>query len=218
MSDLGTTRRRTSEEPSGHHPSTPGRPHRLGRSVLLVTAIALPLVFAVFAVNSFFGRGGVDSPGIGAADFTARGAPEARPAPDFTLRLLNGEGSVRLDDFAGKVLVLNVWASWCGPCRQEAPVLEGMWHRYRALGVRFLGVDHMDARAAGLAFQRHFAITYPSAFDPGGTLARRYRAVGIPTTFVVDRTGTIVYRFLGRLRGPDLSSILDEVVHRTSSP
>jgi len=217
VSNLGTTRRRTSEEPSRDEPRTPGRPHRLGRSAILVTAIALPLVFAVFVVNSFFGRGaGIDSPGIGAADFTARGAPEARPAPNFTLSLLSGEGSVRLDDFAGKILVLNVWASWCGPCRQEAPLLEGLWHRYRPLGVRFLGVDHMDGRAAGMAFQRQFAITYPSVFDPGGTLARRYGAVGIPTTLVIDRTGAIVYRFLGRLRGPDLAGILDEVLKRGS--
>ena len=108
--------------------------------------------------------------------------------------------------------MLNIWRSWCPPCREEAPQLEEVWTQYRFRGVQFIGVDHQDSRGAGIAFVRKFGITYSSAFDPGGTVAARYGAVGIPTTFVIDRRGRIVYRFLGKTRASILAPVLDLIL------
>jgi len=149
---------------------------------------------------------------IGGADFAARPVAEDRPAPGFDLPTLAGSGSLSLRSTAGSILVLNIWASWCPPCRVEAPQLERVWTRYRARGVRFIGVDHEDSRAGGLSFVREFGITYPIAFDPGGTVAARYGAVGVPTTFVIGRDGRIAYRLLGKTTASMLAATLDRLL------
>ncbi|MBI2238985.1 MAG: TlpA family protein disulfide reductase [Actinobacteria bacterium] len=149
---------------------------------------------------------------IGVADFRAQARVEERPAPPFELPALDGPGSIALDDFAGRVIVLNFWASWCGPCRAEAPELERTWEAYREEGVQFLGIDYRDDRAAAQAFQREFGITYPSVYDPGGALAFDYGLLGVPTTFVIDRDGLVRYRFTGRIDRTILSGALDDVL------
>jgi cytochrome c biogenesis protein CcmG/thiol:disulfide interchange protein DsbE len=88
------------------------------------------------------------------------------PAPDFTLSLFDG-GQITLGDLRGQVVVLNVWASWCPPCRDEAPVLERAWRAYRDRGVTFVGVDYMDTEPAALAYIAEFDITYPNGPDLG---------------------------------------------------
>jgi len=145
---------------------------------------------------------------IGPADFAARGIPDDRAAPDFSLPALGTAKRVRLSAFADRVLVLNLWASWCPPCHREAPVLESLYQRYAGRGVQFIGVDHRDSPWGAAEFRKRFGITFPSAFDPKGSVAVRYGALGIPTTYVITR-GRIVYRFLGAVRGPELASVLN---------
>ena len=152
---------------------------------------------------------------IGAADFAATPVPEDRPAPAFDLPALAGPGSISLRSPAGSITVVNIWASWCPPCRQEAPQLEQVWTRYEGRGVRFIGVDHQDTREGGLSFVREFGITYPVAFDPGGTVAARYGAVGVPTTFVIAPDGRIAYRFLGKTTAAMLATTLDRLLGRS---
>jgi cytochrome c biogenesis protein CcmG/thiol:disulfide interchange protein DsbE len=125
---------------------------------------------------------------------------------------LGRSGNLSLSSLRGNVVVVNFWASWCGPCREEAPDLEATSRAYRSRGVRFLGVDERDDEAAALAFVREFDITYPSVFDPSGALADDYALLGLPTTVVVDRNGQIVYRFTGYLDAPVLRSALDDVL------
>jgi cytochrome c biogenesis protein CcmG, thiol:disulfide interchange protein DsbE len=155
--------------------------------------------------------------GFTVANYRARVETEDRPAPDFELPSLQGDGSITLSSFRGYVLVLNFWASWCGPCRLEAPGLRRASAKYRAQGVRFLGVDYRDDKAAARAFVKGFHLPYPSAFDPAGTLAYRYGLIGFPTTFIIDPGGTIGYRFVGYLQQDVLEAALDDVLSRPSS-
>ena len=181
---------------------------------LVIAAVAVPMVgIALLAVAyERLGTAETSRSGPPAADFAAVPARQDRPAPDLRLPDLQGAGSVSLRSLAGSVVVLNIWASWCPPCREEAQGLEQGWTRYRSRGVQFVGVDHEDTRGAGMAFVRRFGVTYPSGFDPDGTVAARYGAVGIPTTVVIDRRGRIVYQFLGKTTAPSLAAILDRVL------
>jgi peroxiredoxin len=146
------------------------------------------------------------------ADFTARPVAEDRPAPSFEVPLVAGRGSIALREFAGRVTVVNFWASWCDPCRAEARGLQKVWESYRSRGVEFIGIDHQDSRSSGVAFRRAFGLTYPSGFDPAGALARRFGALGIPTTYVIGRDGRILYRYLGKIRPDNLAETLDRVL------
>jgi cytochrome c biogenesis protein CcmG/thiol:disulfide interchange protein DsbE len=121
-----------------------------------------------------------------------------QPASDFTLTLFDGR-IIRLSDFRGKVVFLNFWASWCPPCREEAPLLEQAWHRYKDQGIVFLGVDFQDTDEAARSFLREFGITYMNGRDPTGRIAIDYGVYGIPETFFIDREGRITYKHIGAL-------------------
>ena len=133
------------------------------------------------------------------------------PAPDFTLHLFNG-GQLSLSELRGQVVVVNVWASWCPPCRDEAPVLELAWRRYRDRGVTFVGVDYMDTEPAALAFIEEFRVTYPNGPDLGGRIAEAYRLQGVPETFFVTRQGEIAEVFVGPLSEARLTAILERLL------
>lgn len=114
-------------------------------------------------------------------------------APAFSLPRLTGDGDVSLASLRGKTVILNFFASWCGPCKQEAPDLESFWRRYRSEGVLVLGVDSGDTRGSARRFLSAHGVTYPIVFDPGETLAYGpYALPGLPVTYVLNRHGRIV--------------------------
>ncbi|MGH2405037.1 MAG: TlpA family protein disulfide reductase [bacterium] len=119
-----------------------------------------------------------------------------RPAPDFTLTLFSGR-SFRLADQRGKVVFINFWASWCTACRLEAPVLEWGWKTYNARGFVLVGINVWDRREDALAMIREFGKTYPNGPDATGTILQDYGVTGIPETFIIDRTGRVVRKYLG---------------------
>jgi len=128
-------------------------------------------------------------------DFTgATSALKGQPAPEFALKDLQGK-EVRLADYKGKIIVLNVFAHWCGPCRQEAPELEkDLWQAYKARDVVVLGVatwarDNPTKRAE--AFAREFKLTFPVLVDAENKVAEMYKVSGVPTTFIIDREGVV---------------------------
>jgi thiol-disulfide isomerase/thioredoxin len=98
----------------------------------------------------------------------------------------------------GDVVVLNFWASWCPPCRAESPILERVFQHTSPQGVAFVGVDEKDSRSAAETFTRDKQLTYPSVFDPDGSVAAAWPgASGLPYTFILDRNGRIAVRIVG---------------------
>jgi cytochrome c biogenesis protein CcmG/thiol:disulfide interchange protein DsbE len=190
---------------------------RRGRILL----VAIALVAGLFLYSAFrqLRSGGTEAVGaFSIADHRAQAEEANRPAPEFEYQALEGGGSISSGEFAGSVVVVvvvvNFWASWCGPCRAEAPDLQEAWEAYRARGVRFLGVDFRDDRAAARAFVDEFNITYPSVYDPSGALAYDFGVIALPTTFVVGRDGVIAYHFTGIVTEPLLRRALEDVLGR----
>jgi cytochrome c biogenesis protein CcmG/thiol:disulfide interchange protein DsbE len=114
-------------------------------------------------------------------------------APAFSLPRLDGDGSVSLASLRGKTVVLNFFASWCRPCKREAPDLESVWQRYRSEGLVVLGVDSGDAKGDARRFLDAHGVTYPTVFDPGEQLAQGpYALPGLPVTYVLNHEGRVV--------------------------
>lgn len=122
------------------------------------------------------------------------------PAPDFRLRTFTGR-VVALSDFRGKAVLLNFWASWCTPCRQEMPNLERVWGEFRSQGLVVLGIDVLDEEKDAREFLAALKITYPNVFDPDMTRMRLYRVAALPTTILIDREQRQRGRFVGGYLG-----------------
>jgi len=129
----------------------------------------------------------------------ARG--ERPEAPAVTLPALTGP-PVALAGLRGHPVVLNFWASWCVPCREEAPLLEQVWQTYHGRGLIVLGVDTQDLEAPARAFLERYAITYPNGRDPDGRVSRVFGTTGVPETFFISADGRIVGRFPGEQVDP----------------
>jgi|RhiMetdeSRZDD1v2_1073273.scaffolds.fasta_scaffold744205_2 cytochrome c biogenesis protein CcmG, thiol:disulfide interchange protein DsbE len=134
------------------------------------------------------------------------------PAPDFTLSRFDSDGVVHLASLRGKVVVLNFWASWCAPCKEEAPVLEQTWRRHRGGDLVVVGAAWKDIRSEGRRFARENGMTYPLV-DDGEALSGPYEVVGVPETVVIDRRGRVVGSVTGQLNARDeLRDRYDELV------
>jgi cytochrome c biogenesis protein CcmG/thiol:disulfide interchange protein DsbE len=182
------------------------------RSPSMKLRLSPPVVVALIGVAALIGLltyGVIASdPDNSLDEALARG--ETVAAPELELDRLSGEGQGTLADHRGKVVVLNVWASWCKPCREESPLLQ-RWHERMARDGRgtVLGIDALDASSDARGFVREYGLTYPMLRDPDAqTVQSDWGVVGYPETFVIDRRGQIV----ALARGPvDEQWMRDEV-------
>lgn len=117
---------------------------------------------------------------------------DKQPAPDFTLEDAQGQ-AVTLSELRGQVVMINFWASWCGPCRQEMPLLEQIHQRYEPLGFKLLGVNVEENPADGQAFLAERPVSFPVLYDPDNGLSKLYDVVAMPSTVLIDRQGNIRY-------------------------
>jgi cytochrome c biogenesis protein CcmG/thiol:disulfide interchange protein DsbE len=128
--------------------------------------------------------------GRGLSDALERGERPHPPAVVF--ESLDGNDEIRLADYRGKAVVLNFWASWCEPCKEEAPLLEEAWQRHRDDGLVVLGIDAQDFRTDARRFVDRYGLTYPIAFDGNGASLGRFGTMGFPETWFVGRDGRLV--------------------------
>ncbi|MDI9549065.1 MAG: TlpA disulfide reductase family protein [Chloroflexota bacterium] len=117
-------------------------------------------------------------------------------APPFTFTTFEGE-TISLDDLQGQGVVVNFWASWCDPCRDEAALLEQAWRREKDNGIVFIGLDYLDQEPAAKAYLAEFGITYPNGPDLRSEAARRYGIKGVPETFFINSAGEIAQTVIG---------------------
>ncbi len=117
-------------------------------------------------------------------------------APDFIFTTFEGE-SIQLAELRGQGVVLNFWASWCDPCREEATMLEETWQREKANGIVFLGLDYLDQEPAAKAYLDQYRVSYANGPDLQSKAARDYGIKGVPETFFINAEGKIAYMVIG---------------------
>lgn len=173
-------------------------------NVLVVLAAVLVVALLTFGLVANSSSTTID-------DGLARGEPV--PAPDFELDVLDpgnlppklrdpvgaatADGRLSLDELRGTPVVLNFWASWCFPCREEAPALEQGWERDGKKGVVYLGLDMQDSSGDALEFIEEFSLSYPTVREPSNQVARSFGATGIPETFFITAQGEVVMHVRG---------------------
>jgi cytochrome c biogenesis protein CcmG, thiol:disulfide interchange protein DsbE len=141
----------------------------------------------------------------------------ARRAPSFSLPSLTGDAMISSDDLRGQVVVLNFWASWCVPCREEHGALDAAWDRYRERGVVVLGVNVEDARPDALDYVAEVGGSWPLVTDPGSRTSIAYGRFGVPETFVIAPDGTIVAKTVGAVTYEWLVDTIEEALRTEAS-
>jgi thiol-disulfide isomerase/thioredoxin len=140
---------------------------------------------------------------------------ERLPAPAFSGPLLGGTGEFDLAEAKGDIVVLNVWASWCPPCRSEAPALQAVSTELADQNVQFVGVNIRDNETDARAFEQEFGLTYPSVVDTSGALLLAFRDTlppsAIPSTLVIDRTGRLAARMLDEVTETSLRDLVTDI-------
>jgi cytochrome c biogenesis protein CcmG/thiol:disulfide interchange protein DsbE len=132
-------------------------------------------------------------------------------APAFTLTDLDGN-PLRLSDLRGRPVIVNFWASWCGPCIAEFPALSRAAQSHQTEGLAVVGIVYRDQAAPARAFLQRMGAAWPAAMDPGGRVASQFGVIGPPETFFIDRSGVIAGRQIGELSPADLQSGLDQIL------
>ena len=137
--------------------------------------LLLGLVLGAFAVS-----------GLASSDLTGQAAP------DFALKSSTGE-NLRLSEYRGEVVMVNFWATWCGPCRQEMPLLDELYSRYQRVGFRLLGVNIDDNSAKAMDMVSELGVSFPVLFDMRKEVSKLYQVDAMPVTVIIDREGTVRY-------------------------
>jgi cytochrome c biogenesis protein CcmG/thiol:disulfide interchange protein DsbE len=171
------------------------------RRLVLLATVGAAVVAVVAVLATGLGR-----------DPSASASPlVGRTAPDFTLGGIDGP-AVTLSSLRGQVVVLNFWASWCTECHEEQDALDQTWQRYRDSGMVLLGVDFEDTGDGARDYMHQSGLTYPVVEDKDSKTALAYGIRGIPETFLIDRSGRIVDRIIGRLGADRLAAAVEPLL------
>jgi peroxiredoxin len=133
---------------------------------------------------------------LSVALYGTAGAEVEGPAPDFALKSGSG-ANLRLSEFRGEVVMINFWASWCGPCRQEMPLLDELYSQYKPLGFTILGVNVEEDSSKAKEVLEDIPVSFPVLFDTDSTVSKLYNVVAMPSTVLVDRDGNMRYLHRG---------------------
>ncbi len=171
------------------------------RRALPSLALGLLAAFALAAPHAAFADAAATS--IGGS------AGASGPAPDFTLPARGGT-NLSLSQYKGQVVMINFWATWCGPCRQEMPLLDAMYKKYKAMGFTLIGVNVEPDSKGAEKFLQGVAVTFPVAFDAESRVSKLYNVQGMPSTVIVDRKGNARVLHKGYRPG-DENLYLDQV-------
>ncbi len=173
----------------------------------LVFVMAAVLIVALFAVLGFRLMQ-INQPALAAGS-----------APAFEVHTFDGK-TVSLANLHGKPVVLNFWASWCQPCREEAPILQAAWEQYRTQGVTLVGVDYVDTESEAIKYLAEFKVTYPNGADLRSAISQAYHITGVPETYFITRKGTLLDgvdgngKAYGNWIGPIPEAALDARIER----
>tara|TARA_B100000029_G_scaffold442556_1_gene461045 strand:+ start:715 stop:1221 length:507 start_codon:yes stop_codon:yes gene_type:complete len=160
------------------------------------------------------GSSGPDSLGIISTGQQAN--VKLRPAPDFNLTSFDGQ-RLQLSDFRGRVVILNFWASWCPPCRIEAPVLQRAADRLEERGVTVLGIDVWDDPSSATQFLNEVGVTYLNAEDTTREIPVEYGVTGLPETFIINTRGVLVARWIGPITDEQLDQLVSAHIHASAT-
>ncbi|MCX5525785.1 TlpA disulfide reductase family protein [Streptomyces bobili] len=180
-------------------------------------AVATALLLSACTSGGVSGGGGDTNFIMGKDGISTVEKGKRDPAPDLSGKTIDDK-QLAVSSFKGKVVVLNVWGSWCAPCRAEAPNFQKVSTDLKAQGVQFVGINVADAKeSSALAFEKTYGVTYPSLYDPSSRLMLRFKKgtlnlQAIPSTLVLDREGKIAARSLAALSEEKLRSMIDPVL------
>jgi cytochrome c biogenesis protein CcmG/thiol:disulfide interchange protein DsbE len=177
-----------------------------GRTKLLLQAVAVAVVASMIGLLAW--QLATKQAGAGLVGAVERGETPAAPA--LSLPSLEGDDDISLADYRGRAVVLNFWASWCEPCKDEVPMLQRAWEENRDRGVVVLGVNAQDFTSFARDFVERYGITYPNARDGAGKTRDRWGLTGFPETWWIDRRGRLV-AYSG---GPFTQEELDRNIER----
>jgi thiol-disulfide isomerase/thioredoxin len=182
--------------------------------------LAVTLLVAVMTLAGCGAAGGASSKASSSLDvvgLTTYAANSRHLAPKLTGKTFDGSALSLSSVGRGKVVVLNVWASWCGPCRAESPMLGAAAKVYAAQNVVFVGIDEADTTSSGRAFAASAGMTYPNFVDPDGALLGKLRILpmGIPNTLILDNRGRIAARVIGPTNAAELKQVLSGLAAET---
>ena len=179
--------------------------------IIIATAVAVPVLAFLAILAWASATSGPARGGLAVNNSIVELNVESEPAPEFTLALMGG-GEVSNADLRGQVVMLDFWASWCPPCRDEAPVLAEVYDEYTERGVEFVGFNLWDNAGDAELFLQQQGHEYPNGVDQDGRIAISYGVRGIPEKFFLDRDGRIARKFSGPMDADLLRQILDTLL------
>lgn len=152
-----------------------------------------------------------DAPAASTRDFATVPAEVNFPAPELNLTNLDGE-PVSLADYKGDVILVNLWATWCPPCREEMPTLRNFYEKYKSAGFTLIAIDQGETAQQVLPFANNFGLTFPIWLDGESEASRAFKTMSLPSSYVIDRQGQVRLMWIGGISERNLEKYLPDII------